>query len=223
MRTSVLTRLIVAGAFVFCQAAIDAGVSVAQTARPVVTGSVGLIRNVRTNYHGKRYSLYPEIQLSGPLLAVGEGPVSLDGSVYLGGWMDTGEPYHRPLCGSIGPCWDQLLVESYSSLLFGFRVALAGSTSRAAVAPFFGIARQLIWYRVEDKNAPELDHHSTSHHNTFETGIRLHFRVSDRILLGFGVQRYWDLTESEYDVSGRYAYAFTIGHAAGGRGAAHPK
>jgi len=200
--------LLTLGAFLISLSVSDLA---AQSRHPLLSASLGIIRNAQSESSQTQYALYPEVQYTGNILEAPSGMVSLDWSVYAGGWSeDVLVPVVHETCLAdqpVGNCPQSV----HSSVLAGVRLHVVLSKSADYFSFFGGFSRQYVW---EDWLLRPFDAESTGTNllklNAVEAGMRVQFSVSPRTLVGGTFQVYFSGADSGLNIRRRPAYSIVV-------------
>ncbi len=121
---------------------LDAREARAQHRSPLITTSVGVIRNLQTDGDESYYSIYPEVQFNARILSDIWDSAALDGSVYLGGWREGALSFDDLPDNCI--C-DSVLKETHRSILLGARLGLSRMYGNNVVSLTTGLSGHFVW------------------------------------------------------------------------------
>lgn len=212
-----LTVLMAIGVLASSLAVLDVHDAVAQSQQPLVTTSIGVIRNLRREPNRPHYSIYPELQINAPLINNLVGLFALGGSAFVGGWREAGNSLDLSACGideRRGYVCGQA-DPSHSGLLVGTRLNLVLTKALTYLSFSVGLTRQYIWTDrkwSESEEGVELSSTTLDAFNAIETGMRLQLSISRNLLLGAGVQVYWKVSASRHEIDPREAYTIGISY-----------
>jgi len=197
---------------------LDITNAVGQSRRPLITTSLGLIRNLARDADKPRYSIYPELQVNAPLFDLKPRSIAVDGSFYLGGWSEGDKPLSNFICGAHEPDSLGCFESFHSGLVLGARINAVLTKAPAYFSLFVGFSRHYAWTirnsffyddGVFDRNT------SLETSQAIETGLRIQVPVGNRLLVGAGFQAYWRQAASEYEIDPRAAYTLGVSYRGG--------
>jgi len=189
---------------------LDVPVVNAQQRGPLITTSVGVIRNLQTTGKESKFSIYPEIQFSARILNDIWNSTALDGSVHIGGWSE-GELSLDDLPDNGNG--HRVLMEAHQSLLLGARLGLTRMFGKSYVSFTTGLSahsvnREWSWALTSSS----IIHSSKTGFYSVETGLRLQQPVSRVLYLGIDTNVYWYLSGSNYGVDPRLTVTFNASY-----------
>lgn len=177
-----------------------------QGIRPTITASVGVIRNLQFSSDFARFAFYPEIQVSAPLIRLKYSPISIIGSLHVGGWFDNVD--------TVSGDQDSNTTYSHRSLIVGSRIHLSMTPKPPPLSFFAGISHHFVWADYVGGTSlgrPGEDYRDSI--NTAEFGLRLQYPVRQHVVLGGGAQLYVALPYSEDDPhAARIGYVITASY-----------
>ena len=187
-----------------------------QSRRPLITTSLGVIRNLSKDADRPHYSVYPEVQFNAPLFGLKPRSIEIDGSIYIGGFREGGTPIANLRCGpqqepdSLG-CFESF----HRGLILGARMNVVLTKAPAYFSMFVGFSRHYAWtiqnsFYYEDGVFERNTSLETS--QAVETGLRIQVPVNNSLLVGAGFQAYWRLAASEHEIDPRAAYTLGLSY-----------
>ncbi len=178
----------------------------AQTIRPVISASLGVIENTQRAPDLPTKALYPQLEVSTTLFRGKRSRFSLGVSLYTGGWTDGVNKPSRS---------KDMITFSYSNFVVGSRISVTLDKFPLPLLFWTGVSRQFLFadYIGGTGITGNVGKDYRDATNAIEVGTRLQVPISGRIKVGGEVQVYRTLSQSaNFSASTNRPYSVVVSY-----------